>query len=99
MYGTVARMKVKPGKVDELIKLTVDQVGGRRPKGYLGEIIYKMDNNPNELMMAVFFADKASYQANASDPEMNKEYEAYRAVLDADPEWNDGEVIHQHWEK
>ena len=94
MYGTVARMKVKPGKIDDLLKLTVNQVNTRRPKGYLGEIVYKMDNSPNEVIMAVFFADKASYQANANDPEMNKEYEQYRALLDADPEWHDGEVIH-----
>jgi quinol monooxygenase YgiN len=97
MYGTVARMKVQPGKLDELIKLSVNTVSARRPGGYLGEIIYKMDNNPNEVLMAVFFADKASYSANASDPEMNKEYEKYRALLTADPEWNDGEVIHQFW--
>jgi quinol monooxygenase YgiN len=99
MYGTVARMKVKPGKMDEMVKRTADQVNTRRPKGYMGEIIYKMDANPNEVMMAVFFADKASYQANANDPQMNKEYEQYRALLDADPEWNDGEVIHQFWVK
>jgi quinol monooxygenase YgiN len=99
MYGTIARMKVKSGKLDDLVKLTADTVNTRRPKGYLGEIIYKMDNNPNEVMMAVFFADKASYQANANDPEMNKQYEQYRALLDADPEWTDGEVIHQFWVK
>ena len=99
MYGTVARMKVKPGKLDDFTKLTADAVNTRRPNGYLGEIIYKMDNNPNEVIMAVFFADKASYQANANDPEMNKQYEQYRALLDADPEWNDGEVIHQFWVK
>lgn len=97
MYGTVARMKVKAGKLDDLMKLTVNTVNARRPKGYLGEIVYKMDNNPNEVIMAVFFADKASYQANANDPEMNKDYEQYRALLEADPKWNDGEVIHQFW--
>lgn len=99
MYGTVARMKVKPGKVDELIKVTTETTETRRPAGYLGEIIYRMDNNPNEVIMAVFFADKESYHANANDPAMNKEYERYRALLDADPEWNDGEVIHQFWTK
>ena len=98
MYGTVARMKIKPGKLDEFMK-TMPDTRKRQPKGYLGEIVYQMDNNPNEVIMAVFFADKASYQANANDPQMNKEYEQYRALLDADPEWNDGEVIHQFWVK
>jgi quinol monooxygenase YgiN len=97
MYGTVARMKVKAGKVDELIKLTQSSVETRRPEGYLGEIVYKLDANPNEVIMAVFFADKETYHKNANDPQMNKEYEQYRALLDADPEWNDGEVIHRFW--
>lgn len=99
MYGTVARMKVKAGKIDELIKTTADTVNARHPKGYMGEIIYKMDNNPNEVIMAVFFDSKENYHANANDPEMAKQYEQYRALLDADPEWNDGEVIHQFWAK
>jgi quinol monooxygenase YgiN len=99
MYGTVARMKVKPGKIDELIKLNSATTDTRRPAGYLGEIIYQMDSNPNEVIMAVFFTDKASYHANANDPQMHKEYEQYRALLDADPEWNDGEVIHRAWKE
>jgi quinol monooxygenase YgiN len=98
MYGTVARMKVKAGKMDELVK-TMAVPGERQPKGYLGQVVYQMDSNPNEVMLAVFFQDKESYHANANDPEMHKEYEQYRALLDADPEWNDGEVIHNSWMK
>jgi quinol monooxygenase YgiN len=99
MYGTVARMKVKPGKMDEFIANMTSSQQERGTDGYMGEIVYKMDNNPNEIMLCVFFRDKAAYQANASSPDMNKEYEEYRAMLDADPEWNDGEVIHQNWVK
>jgi quinol monooxygenase YgiN len=98
MYGTVARMKVKAGKMDELVK-TMEAPGERQPKGYLGQIVYQMDSNPNEIMLAVFFQDKESYHANANDPEMHKEYEQYRALLESDPEWNDGEVIHNSWMK
>lgn len=98
MYGTVARMKIKDGKVDEFIA-NMNQAQSTPTEGYMGEIIYKMDNNPNEIMLCVFFKDKAAYQKNANSPEMNKEYEQYRAMLDADPEWNDGEVIHQNWVK
>lgn len=99
MYGTVARMKVKAGKLDDLIKLMGSGDDDRATRGYMGEIVYKMDSNPNEIMLCVFFKDKASYQANANSPEMNKDYQEYRALLDADPEWNDGEVIHQNWVK
>ncbi len=98
MYGTVAQMKVKPGKMAEFMK-TVSDTGGRQPKGYLGEIAYQMDSDPNEVMLVVFFQDKESYHANANDPEMHKEYEQYRALLDEDPVWHDGEVIHNSWMK
>jgi hypothetical protein len=96
MYGTVARMKMKP----EARRITFDS-GHREhatPQGLPGRDHHKMDNNPRSDQWRVL-CDKASYQANASDPEMNKEYEQYRALLDADPEWNDGEVIHQFWVK
>ena len=93
MYGTVARMKVKPGKIDELIAFSKEFAGRHRPKGYLGENIYRLDSDPNQVMMAVVFQDKGSYQANANDPEMAKQYQRYRALLEADPEWNDGEII------
>ena len=97
MYGTVARMKVKAGKLEELKQFSSNFDANRRPKGYLGEIIYQMDSNPNEVILAVFFDSKENYHANANDPEQDKEYRKMRDLLDADPEWNDGEVIHQFW--
>ena len=97
MYGTVARMKVKAGQMETMMKRMENFDTNRHPKGYLGEIIYKMDSNPNEIMLAVFFDSKESYHANANDPEQDKEYRKMRDLLDADPEWNDGEVIHQFW--
>ena len=73
MYGTVAHMKVKPGQVDAFIAFANESVNQRRPKGYLGEYVYQLDSNPNEVMLVVLFQDKESYHANANDPEMNKE--------------------------
>ncbi|MGB2694902.1 MAG: hypothetical protein WBD55_06895 [Dehalococcoidia bacterium] len=99
MYGTVAHMKLKAGKMDDLKKQMTDFDTNRHPKGYLGEIIYQMDSNQNEIMMAVFFDSKENYHANANDPEQDKEFRKMRDLLDADPEWHDGEVIHQFWMK
>jgi hypothetical protein len=41
----------------------------------------------------VAFESKEAYQKNAASPEQNARYEEYRALLDADPEWHDGEII------
>ena len=94
MYGTVAFMKVKPGKVDDFIAFSREFADQRRPKGYVGEYVYRLDGDPNQVVMAVLFQDKASYQANANDPSMDKEYQRYRALLEEDPVWHDGEVIY-----
>jgi len=46
-----------------------------------------------EVMVAVFFDSKEAYTANASDPGMHERYLRYRALLEADPEWTDGEWV------
>lgn len=92
MYGTVARLRVKPGlvaKVEEDMK-RYEPLG---IAGYVGTTVYRMDRDPNELYLAVVFKDKASYVANAEDPRQDARFRELRALLVADPDWHDGEVI------
>jgi len=44
-------------------------------------------------MLVVGFDGKDTYHTNAQSPEQHEAYEAYRALLEADPEWHDGEII------
>ena len=92
MYGTVARMQIKPGAEAQLMALSEDYAPGMVP-GYIGDYIYRMDNEPNTYYMAVMFESKEAYHANAQDPAQNERYMKYRALLTADPEWHDGEII------
>jgi len=94
MYGTVARMKVKAGELEQLQK-SLEDWGDQDPKavGAVATYIYQLDNDPNELIMAVLFKDKKTYMANADDPKTDEWFQRVRAHLEADPEWNDGEVI------
>jgi len=92
MYGTIARLQVKPGSLEAL-----QQWGSSRSEpipGYLTEYVFQMDSNPNELYLAIIFMDKASYVANAQTPRQQARYEEMRTMLSADPEWHDGEVIY-----
>ena len=92
MYGTVARMKVKPGELEQLQKvLSSDQADGQ-----IAVYAYQLDNDPNELIISVVFRDKKSYMANADDPKTDEWYQKVRAHLDEDPEWNDGEIIYSN---
>lgn len=95
MYGTVARMKAKPGKEAELLKLG-DQFGAQNVPGLVSEAIYRMDADSNEFIMCVAFTNKDAYLANANSAEQNARYEQFRALLAADPEWHDGEIIWSH---
>jgi quinol monooxygenase YgiN len=92
MYGTIARMQVKPGAEAELMALS-GEFEGQIP-GLLGTYVYRSDEDPNVYWMAVSFTDKAAYHANAQSPEQDARYQQMRALLTADPEWHDGEIVY-----
>lgn len=92
MYGTVARMQVKPGAEAQLMALS-EQYNAMSVPGYRGEYVYRLDNEPNTYYMAVLFDSKEAYHANAQDPAQNERYTQMRALLASDPEWHDGEII------
>lgn len=95
MYGTVARMRVQPGKEAEIAAYgeSLAKEGERNIKGMIGAYIYRLDADPTTFIMAVVFEDKASYHANAQDPEQDAQYRRLRALLAEDPIWEDGEII------
>jgi hypothetical protein len=88
MYGTISKMKILPGKEEDMKNLAQ-----QRPPGLVFEHIYKLDSGDNDYMMVVGFESKEAYKANADSPEMNEMYLEYRKFLAADPEWHDGEII------
>lgn len=92
MFGTVARMQVQEGKFDEFVALMENEEPDMA-EGYVSTVMYRSTNDPNELWLSVIFSDEESYRANAAAPSQNQMYERMRALLAADPEWHDGEVI------
>lgn len=92
MYGTVARMRIKPGTEDAVLEL-LNEGDAKRIDGFVTQYCYRLDNHPNELILVVVFRDKRSYFANADDPETDAWFKRLRANLEADPEWFDGEIL------
>lgn len=92
MYGTVARLKVKPGMEEQLQALATDPVYQQVP-GAVAQYVYKLDNSPGEYYLAVLFESKEAYWANATSPEQDARYRRMRDTLAEDPEWHDGEVV------
>ncbi|HEX8729717.1 MAG TPA: antibiotic biosynthesis monooxygenase family protein [Ktedonobacterales bacterium] len=92
MYGTVARIRVKPG-AEEALMAQFREYSALRIPGYQRTYVYRMDNDPAELYMAVVFDSKESYSANAESPAQDQRYRAMLALLDGEPEWHDGEIM------
>jgi quinol monooxygenase YgiN len=93
MYGTVARMRVKPGMLQALRELTFSEDMTNIP-GLVNTTVYQLDSDPDSLIMCVAFTDKDAYFANAGSPEQNARYEQFVALLEGPPDWNDGEIIY-----
>jgi quinol monooxygenase YgiN len=90
MYGTIARVKVDPTKIEEL-KALGDAMGV--PPGQVARYIYQMDADPDELYLVAVFASKEAYWANANSPEQHERFLQLRALLLEDPEWHDGAIV------
>jgi quinol monooxygenase YgiN len=92
VFGTVGRFKVKPGKLDDVIALMKSDT--REVDGSIAYYIYKLEEKPDEGIIAVVFRDKKSYFANADDPAQDAWYRKLVALLEAPPTWEDGEIVH-----
>ncbi|HET7093825.1 MAG TPA: antibiotic biosynthesis monooxygenase [Thermomicrobiales bacterium] len=91
MYGTVARLRIKPGAEEELLRLSREDV--RAIQGIAFTYVFRTDADPTVAYLAVGFESKAAYLANAGSPEQHERYLRLRALMTADPEWHDGEII------
>jgi len=57
MYGTVARLQLKPG-AEANLKAEIDKYPGPKIPGFVSTMVYWMDGNANEWYVAVAFRDK-----------------------------------------
>ncbi len=90
MYGTVAKMKLKPGAEDKMMQ----SMEGVQPEGHVATFVFKSDADPNVHYVTTVFENRSVYKKFADSPEQDKRFREMRELLAADPEWHDGEVIH-----
>lgn len=93
MYGTVARMRAKPGSAEQLRALAAEYEDLEVP-GFVASYVYQLDADENDFYMAVVFEDRESYRRNAEDPAQDARYRRMRALLELDPKWHDGEIVY-----
>jgi quinol monooxygenase YgiN len=90
MYGTVARLKAKPGAVEALRETLDNQQQSADLQAFY---VYQTDADPYELYLAVVFESREAYFKNADSPEQHKRYLQIRELLADEPEWHDGEIV------
>lgn len=93
MYGTVGHYRVKPGMEGQLVEqLRVFEAAS--VPGTVAVYAYRMDANSNDYYIAVVFASKEAYWANAQNPEQDARYRQLLPLLEHEPEWHDGEIVY-----
>ena len=92
MYGTIARLHPRAGRIDELLTLG-DSLRTAPMAGFRASYLFRPDRNPyfrETMFLVAIFDDAETYRANASSPEQDARYRELRELLDDDPEWMDG---------
>ena len=92
MYGTVGKMKLKPGAEEKIMQVMEGSQAGR--EGHIATYVFRSDADPNVHIVTTIFESKSAYKKFSDSPEQDKRFHQMRELLAADPEWNDGEVIH-----
>jgi quinol monooxygenase YgiN len=91
MYGTVARTRVKPENREQLTKVFESQSYDTEASGYVTSYVL-WENDSDVAWLFAAFEDRAAYEKNADDPAQHERYVAYRALMEDEPEWHDGEI-------
>jgi quinol monooxygenase YgiN len=95
MYGTLARVRPKQGRGQEIIRLTerwISERGADVP-GFIADYLLVPDNGQGDMLILSVFASQGAYRANADTIQQDRWYREFRAALESDPEWSDGEII------
>ena len=93
MFGTIARMRVKKGMERQLEELS-RKFESRHVAGWMSTNIYRAKDDLGEYWISVVFRDELSYKKNADDPVQGRWFRELMSLLESEPEWHDGEVVH-----
>lgn len=90
MYGTVMRARATRGRRQEVVAMLGE---GLDTRGFRATYVLLPDGDDTAVVAGVLFEDRTTYSANAHDPATVEWYGRFRAMLEDDPEWTDGEWV------
>lgn len=91
MFGTLGRMKAKPGRLEELKAHLNDPESAAMP-GYRGSYLLVAEEG-DEVVVAVMYEDKDSYFAMVHEPKTDGNYRRLLTLVEGEPTWTDGDWI------
>jgi quinol monooxygenase YgiN len=92
MYGTVARLKIKPGTLEQFSAANAEMTADSG-NGEVVVMVYNTNEDPDELYLVAVFEDEEKYYANADRPETDASFRKMSQYFAEDPQWHDGEVV------
>jgi quinol monooxygenase YgiN len=92
MFGTVARMRCKPGG-HQWVRAWVDVQTRRGMAGWISTSVYQSESDPSLIWLTVVFESREAYVANANTPVQDQLYHQMLSALEEPPEWSDGELM------
>ncbi len=95
MYGTIGRLRIKPGMESQFRQLLQGQAHAfetGQVAGFVASYAYRMDADPNDYYIAAVFESREAYWTNAQSPEQDARYRHWLTLLDGEPDWHDGEI-------
>ena len=93
MYGTTARMRIIPGS-EAVFRAYLDALQAYPTEGWMCTTYAQSDDDPHEVWLSVVYESEQSYRASVANPNQHALFTRLRSILEADPEWHDGEVIY-----
>jgi heme-degrading monooxygenase HmoA len=95
MYGTIARLRITPGS-EAMLQVSLEAFQDKDPSsGFVSWTFYRSDDDPLEVWLSVVFESRDAYRANAESESQHARFIRLRSILEDDPEWHDGEVLHR----
>ena len=86
-------MTLKPGSEAQIMKVMEGTEAGR--DGHIATYVMKSDSDANIHFVTTIYESKSAYKAFADSPEQSQRFLQLRELLAAEPDWHDGEVVHQ----
>ena len=91
MYGTIAKLKLKEGKLKDFKRHMDIEI--RDIPGIEEVYVYQMDEDASDLFLVVVFSSQEAYIKYAESEKSNNQYLKMMKLLEAEPEWHDGDLI------